>query len=114
MAYNRDSGGQSHGNELRIQVPKAQARFSLQSAFLRIRAEVLYRETVGPEALTPAEVALEYDVPLEAVLEAIDYCNKHKELLDKERAREEASIKSSGRDEWPYTPARTATSSLGH
>lgn len=38
----------------------------------RIRAEVLYRETVGPEALTPEEVALEYGLPLEAVEESID------------------------------------------
>ncbi len=39
----------------------------------RIRAEVLYRETVGREPLTPEEVAREYDVPVEAVREAIDY-----------------------------------------
>jgi hypothetical protein len=71
----------------------------------RIRAEVLYRETVGKEPLTPAEVAREYGVPEEAVREAIDYCVKNKDLLDAERAREDAHIKSAGRDKWPYAPA---------
>jgi uncharacterized protein (DUF433 family) len=38
----------------------------------RIRAEVLYRSTVGPEPRSPEEVAQDYDVPVEAVQEAID------------------------------------------
>jgi hypothetical protein len=70
----------------------------------RIRAEVLYRETVGREPLTPQEVAREYNVPVEAVLEAIDYCVKNNELLDVERAREEAWIQATGHDKWPYAP----------
>jgi hypothetical protein len=70
----------------------------------RIRAEVLYRETVGREPLTAEEVAREYNLPVEAVLEAIDYSVKNKELLDKERAREEAWIRATGHDKWPYAP----------
>lgn len=70
----------------------------------RIRAEVLYRETVGLEPLTPQEVAAEYDLPIEAVLEAVDYCLHNKELLDSERVREAARIKAAGRDKWPYSP----------
>jgi hypothetical protein len=70
----------------------------------RIRAEVLYRETVGRDPLTPEEVAGEYNVPVEAVREAIDYCVKNKELLDEERAREEAWIRAAGHDKWPYAP----------
>jgi hypothetical protein len=77
----------------------------------RIRAEVLYRETVGREPLTPAEVAREFNVPVEAVLEAIDYCTKNKDLLDAERAREEAAIKRAGRDKWPYAPKVDAAKS---
>jgi len=50
-------------------------------------------------------VAREYNVPVEAVLEAIDYCIKNKDLLDAERAREEEEIKASGRHKWPYAPA---------
>ena len=70
----------------------------------RIRAEVIYRETVGLEPLTPEEVAREYNIPVEAVHEAIDYCIRNKELLDAERAAEAARIKAAGRDRWPYAP----------
>jgi hypothetical protein len=74
----------------------------------RIRAEVLYRETVGREPLTPEEVAREYGLPLDAVVEAIDYCIQNRELLDEERAREAARIKAAGRDRWPYSPREAA------
>ena len=70
----------------------------------RIRAEVIYRETVGLEPLTPEEVAREYNIPVDAVHEAIDYCIRNKDLLDAERAEEEARIKAAGRDRWPYAP----------
>jgi len=70
----------------------------------RIRAEVLYRETVGQEPLKPEEVAREYQLPVEAVLEAIDYCLKNPEILDADRAMEEASIKAYGLDQWPHAP----------
>jgi hypothetical protein len=83
--------------------PKTGSRYQ-QLFFGRIRAEVLYRETVGREPLTPSEVAREYNVPLGAVLEAIDYCIKNKELLDAERAREDDEIRATGHDQWPYAP----------
>jgi hypothetical protein len=70
----------------------------------RIRAEVIYRETVGLEPLAPEQVASEYGVPVEAVHDAIDYCIRNKELLDAERAEETARIKAAGRDRWPYAP----------
>jgi uncharacterized protein (DUF433 family) len=56
----------------------------------RIRAEVLYRETVGEDPRTPEEVARDFDVPLEAVQEAIHYCVHNEEFLRQEREREEA------------------------
>ena len=80
--------------------PKRGSRYR-QLFFGRVRAEVLYRETVGRDPLTPEEVAREYNVPVEAVLEAIDYCVKNKDLLDAERAREDAQIRAAGRDQWP-------------
>ncbi len=70
----------------------------------RIKAEILYRETVGTEPLTPEEVAKEYGLPVDAVLEAIDYSLRNQELLDRERARESARIQAAGRDKWPYSP----------
>ena len=69
-----------------------------------IRAEVIYRETVGVEPLTLEQVADEYNIPLEAVREAIDYSRRNKELLDAERAEEANRIKAAGRDRWPYAP----------
>src|ERR1700716_3902494 len=84
--------------------PKRGSRYR-QLFFGRFRAEVLYRETVGSDPLTPEEVAREDNVPAEAVLEAIDFCVKNKDLLDAERAREEAAIRTAGRDQWPYAPA---------
>lgn len=74
--------------------PKRGSRYQ-QLFFGRIRAEVLYRETVGREPLTPEQVAQEYGAPLEAVLEAIEYSTKNKALLDAERAREEEGIRTS-------------------
>src|SRR5947208_9885477 len=68
----------------------------------RIRAEVIYRETVGLEPLAPEQVAREYNIPVEAVYEAIDYCRRNKDLLDAERAEETERIKAAGRDRWPY------------
>jgi len=84
--------------EYKLLKPKRGSRYR-QLFFGRIRAEVLYRETVGREPLTPDEVAREYNVPVDAVLEAIDYCVKNKDLLDTERAREDEEIRKSGRDQ---------------
>ncbi len=81
--------------------PKAGSNYK-QLFVGRIRAEILYRETVGREPLTVEEVAKEYRVPVEAVLESIDYCLKNKELLDAERAREWQRIEAAGRHQWPY------------
>src|SRR5947209_7925051 len=85
--------------EYKFLKPKRGSRYR-QLFFGRIRAEVLYRETVGTEPLTPEEVAREYNVPLEAVLEAIDYCVNNGDLLDAERAREDAEISMAGRNRW--------------
>jgi uncharacterized protein (DUF433 family) len=70
----------------------------------RIRAEVLYRETVGLEPRTPEEVARDFDVPLEAVLEAADYCQHNEDLLRREREREQEWIRAGGLDRPPLAP----------
>jgi hypothetical protein len=98
-------------NDYKYLKPKRGSRYR-QLFFGRIRAEVLYRETVGPEPLGPEEVAREYNVPLEAVLEAIDYCVKNKDLLDAERMREDEKIKAAGRDRWPYAPQTTPAAKI--
>ena len=85
-------------------MPKKSSSYRQLYVAGRIRAEVIYRETVGLEPLTPEQVASEYNIPVEAVHEAIDYCIRNKELLDAERAEESARIKAAGRDRWPYAP----------
>jgi uncharacterized protein (DUF433 family) len=70
----------------------------------KLFAQTLYRATVGLEPRTPEETADDYDVPLEAVLEAIDYCRHNEDLLRQERDRELVSIKALGLDKPPHAP----------
>lgn len=50
-----------------------------------LRAETLYRATIGSEPMTPDEVAEDYNVPAAAVLEAIQYSVHNATLLQRER-----------------------------
>ena len=70
-----------------------------------IRAEVLYRYTVGPEPESPEQVAEEYVLPVGAVLEAIEYCTRNRDLLDAERLQEEADLRARGLDRYPHIPS---------
>jgi hypothetical protein len=72
--------------------PKRGSAYEQLAVNGRIRAEILYRETIGPESATPEEIAENYDLPLEAVLEAIRYCERNRDVLDADRAREQATI----------------------
>jgi uncharacterized protein (DUF433 family) len=74
-----------------------------------IRAEVLYRLTVGTEPRTPEEVAQDYDLPVEAIQEAIDYAVRSQELLEAERACEESRMRQLGLDKPPFVPADNST-----
>jgi hypothetical protein len=84
--------------------PKRGSRYQQLAVGGRIRAEILYRETLGTEPLSSEQVAKEYNVPVEAVLEAIHYCEHNRELLDAERAREQATIEARALDRWPHAP----------
>jgi uncharacterized protein (DUF433 family) len=74
-----------------------------------IRAEVLYRLTIGAEPRTPEEVARDYDLPVAAVQEAIDYAMRHQELLAAERAREVSRMQHLGLDQPPFVRTVNAT-----
>ncbi len=67
----------------------------------RIRAEVIYRQTVGEDPRTPEQVADDYEIPLEAVQEAIDYCTHNEDLLRQERERGFARLRALGLDKPP-------------
>jgi uncharacterized protein (DUF433 family) len=61
-----------------------------------LRAETLYRATTGPEPMSPEEVARDYDLPVDAVREAVHYCVHHATLLQREREADWAESRSRG------------------
>jgi hypothetical protein len=67
-------------------------------------AQTLFRETVGLEPRTLEVVAKDFDVPVEAVLEAIHYCTQNEDLLRQEREATDRRIKEKGLDRPPYSP----------
>jgi hypothetical protein len=60
----------------------------------KVRAETLYRRLIGPEPMTPEQVAGDYEVPVEADFEAIDYCEHNQGLLREEREADQALLRS--------------------
>ena len=64
----------------------------------RIRAAVIDEVIHGPDPRTPEEFAQDYQVPLDAVLEALDYVSQNRSLIEQERDREAANIHARGLD----------------
>ena len=85
--------------------PRAGSQY--RQLFLRgrkIRAEIFYRATLGAEARTPEEVAQDFEVPVEAVYEALHYCRHHEDLLWQEREEVLADLRARGLDQPPFVP----------
>src|SRR5438093_8021093 len=88
-------------------------RSHYQQLFVRgrnLRAESLYRATLGPDPRTPEEVAADFGVPLAAVHEAVHYCLHNDEVLQQEREEVMAEIRRRGLDKPPYVPTLDASS----
>ncbi|MFN0051779.1 MAG: DUF433 domain-containing protein [Planctomycetales bacterium] len=68
----------------------------------RIRARVLYGQHVNSEPMTVEEIAADYNLPVEAVKEAIAYCESNPPELLQDYAREEALMKASGMNDPDY------------
>jgi uncharacterized protein (DUF433 family) len=69
----------------------------------RIRAEVIYGMTVdGSEPMTPEEVAADMNLPLEAVREAIAYCETCPEDIARDHAAERALMDATGMSDPNY------------
>src|SRR5438094_4438154 len=69
----------------------------------RIRAELLYRAHINAEEpRTPEELAADYDLPLAAVREAIEYGKSNPPEVAADLAREEAIMAASGQLEPDY------------
>ena len=80
---------------------------SIRQPFVKGRniwAEVLYRLTVGEDPRTPEEVAEDYEVPLGAVLESIDYCVRNEAYLNQEREKQKARIREFEKKYPPVLP----------
>src|SRR6266852_3944367 len=76
----------------------------------RIRARVLYGlYRCAEEPLTPEEIAADYGLPLEAVREAIAYCQSNppeiRQDFEKENARVEARITKQSNSKQPLSNA---------
>jgi hypothetical protein len=62
-----------------------------------VAARTLYGQSVGEDARTAETLAKDYGLPLEAVLEAIAYCQSNPPEIREDWEREEATICCSGR-----------------
>lgn len=52
--------------------------------------------TMLAENMTPAEAAEDWDLPIEAVHEVIQYCESHQDLLNQEAEQERKSVEDKG------------------
>lgn len=62
----------------------------------RIRTAVVDEAINGPDPRTPEEFARDFQVPLEAVLEALEYVAQNRPLIEHERDREAARLRARG------------------
>ncbi len=70
----------------------------------KIRAQTLARAATGEDAMTPEAVAADYHIPVEAVHEAIRYCDENADVLRRDWEMEEETIKRMGLDKPPLVP----------
>src|SRR5262245_44149728 len=74
----------------------------------RMRAAVVDEGVHGPDPRTPGEFAREYQVPLEAVLEALDYVARNRSLIEQERERGLAKLRARGLLDGPAPGSSTS------
>jgi uncharacterized protein (DUF433 family) len=67
-----------------------------------IAARTLYGLSVGQDAMTPDEIAADYELPVEAVLEAIAYCRSSPPEIADDYEAEEAVMEASGMNDPDY------------
>jgi len=68
-----------------------------------ISARTIYGRYVNEETpMTPEEIAADYSLPLEAVLEAIAYCESNPPELLEDYAREQALMEATGMNDPNY------------
>lgn len=72
----------------------------------RIRARVLYGWYACEDPMTVEEIAAEYNIPVQAVQEAIAYCESNPPELAEDYAREDALMNATGMNQQNYTARR--------
>jgi hypothetical protein len=81
-------------------VPKPKSNY--RQLFVKdrwIAARTLYGQTIGEDARTPIQVATDFDLPLEAVEEAIAYCQMNPPEIFEDWRGEEELLKKKTKDE---------------
>ena len=76
----------------------------------RIHARTIYGQSIGEDARTPEELAADYGVPLEAVREAIEYCESDPPEVREDYEREQRNVEEAERLNLPgyWGPKRIA------
>jgi hypothetical protein len=64
-----------------------------------IAARTLFGQTVGEDARTAEELASDYNLPLEVVLEAVAYCESNPPEIREDWEREQALLEATGMDD---------------
>jgi len=74
-----------------------------------LRAHTVYLDIVGPEQMTPEQAAENWNLPLEAVLECIDYCEKNADVirLDWEEGEAESARRRAAHPELYLGPPKS-------
>jgi uncharacterized protein (DUF433 family) len=101
MTLNPEGGAMPTKTETQYQHLEPRPGSNYRQLFLkgrRIRAAVVDEAIHGPDPFTPEEFASEYQVPLEAVLEALEYVAQNRPLIEQERDHEAARLHARGLD----------------
>jgi uncharacterized protein (DUF433 family) len=61
----------------------------------RVKASVIYSDMIVNHE-TPSEAAINWDLPLAAISEAIEYCSTHQQLLKLEAIEERRRLEDKG------------------
>jgi uncharacterized protein (DUF433 family) len=99
MDCNTEGGSTTTKTETQYQHLEPRPGSNYRQLFLkgrRIRAAVVEQAIHGPDPFTPEEFATEYEVPLAAVLEALDYVAQNHPLIEQERDHEAARLRARG------------------
>jgi hypothetical protein len=99
MRRNPEGGAMSSNTEKQYRHLEPRPGSNYRQFFLkgrRIRAAVVDEVVNGPDPRTAEEFALEYQVPLDAVLEALDYVAENRPLIEQERDHEAARLRARG------------------